>query len=114
VAAAEYVRAALESEPVRATFGVLPPVSVTRRAGDAMAHYSSGVIHLPVTSDWALHELVVLHELSHHVVSVIEPTAASHGDRFVSVYLFLVATQMSEETALVLRGALESQGLVTA
>ncbi len=56
------------------------PVTVRERRGAAMAHYSCGVIAVPprdIGGAWAHTELVVLHELAHHL---------ANGDRHGPVF----------------------------
>ncbi|MFI9507109.1 TIGR04338 family metallohydrolase [Nocardia sp. NPDC052566] len=83
------------------------PVRVRSRAGASAAHYESAdaVLAVPLHAGgtaWALRELVVLHELTHH----FEPTpgaVAPHGPEFCSRYLELVDGIIGPEAALLLR-----------
>ncbi|WP_167478745.1 TIGR04338 family metallohydrolase [Nocardia arthritidis] len=82
-------------------------VRVRARAGATAAHYETadGVLAVPLHSGgtaWALRELVVLHELTHH----LEPDPAEvapHGPEFCSRYLELVDGVIGPEAALLLR-----------
>lgn len=93
---------------VVAGFGGRPPVLVRPRAGDQQAHYSAGVIAIPAASDWAMREMVVLHELAHHLVWSDQLPA--HGPAFRQAYLQLTEWFIGPEVALVLRTALMGTG----
>lgn len=95
---------------VVAGYGDHPQVGVRPRAGDQQAHYSAGVIAIPVASDWAMREMVVLHELAHHLAW--SDSAPSHGPAFRSAYLELVEWFIGAEVALILRTALQGTGAV--
>ncbi|WP_405178805.1 TIGR04338 family metallohydrolase [Nocardia sp. NBC_01377] len=91
------------------------PIRVRSRAGAAAAHYEAAgaVLAVPLHTGgtaWALRELVVLHELAHH----LEPAAvalASHGPEFCTRYVELVDGVIGPEAALVLRTALLGCGV---
>lgn len=86
---------------VLALVGHDQPVSVRERRGTAKAHYEwsfsgGGVIAVPVVgSRWAMREIVVLHELSHHLAP-----GAKHGPGFVTVMNDLLGRVMGPEVAL--------------
>lgn len=77
------------------------PVRVRERQGTAKAHYEwnwnhGGTIAVPVVgSRWAMREVVVLHELSHHL-----SPGAKHGPGFVTVMKDLLGRVMGPEVAL--------------
>ncbi|WP_028475826.1 TIGR04338 family metallohydrolase [Nocardia sp. CNY236] len=83
------------------------PVRVRARNGTTAAHYEGerAVIAVPThtgASVWALRELVVLHELAHH----LEPapaTVAPHGSEFCCRYIDLVDGIVGPEAGLLLR-----------
>lgn len=88
------------------------PIRVRARAGTVAAHYESeaAVLAVPVDAQrsgrgrgaWALRELVVLHELAHH----LEPRpgeVAAHGPEFCGRYLELVEGVIGPEAGLLLR-----------
>ncbi|GAA2008952.1 putative metallohydrolase (TIGR04338 family) [Nakamurella flavida] len=82
------------------------PVSVRERAGAQRAHYerAGAVIALPThrgNRAWALRELVLLHELAHHLAPADDEEA--HGPAFVDRMLTLVDGVVGPEAALVLR-----------
>ncbi|TWS20411.1 TIGR04338 family metallohydrolase [Tsukamurella asaccharolytica] len=89
-------------------------VRVRARAGAGGAHYESGpagpVIAVPAGRDgaWALRELVVLHELAHHVVAAAGVDGAgidgaAHGPSFTAAFVDLAARIMGPEAGLALR-----------
>ncbi|WP_024801553.1 TIGR04338 family metallohydrolase [Nocardia sp. BMG51109] len=83
------------------------PLTVRERGGTTAAHYESerAVLAVPLHARgtaWALRELVILHELAHH----LEPAGAElapHGPEFCSRYLDLVDGVIGPEAALLLR-----------
>ncbi|MGF6882051.1 putative metallohydrolase (TIGR04338 family) [Nocardia sp. GAS34] len=91
------------------------PVAVRARAGTAAAHYEPerAVLAVPLHSGgtaWALRELVILHELAHHLAPA-EPQLSAHGPEFCSRYLDLVEEIIGPEAALLLRTSLLSCGV---
>ncbi len=81
------------------------PVSVRARRGAQKAHYEPGTatIALPpfeLGGRWGLRELVVLHELAHHVTM---GSGAVHGPEFVSALLVLVDELVGPEAEFLLR-----------
>ena len=111
---AAYLRRVLADPRAVDAFGALPAPRVRLRAGDSEAHYEFGraVIALPAASDWAWRELVVLHELAHHIIALNSPAAASHGPEFAAVYCRLVEWQLGGAAGLLLRAALDGEGVV--
>jgi putative metallohydrolase (TIGR04338 family) len=78
-------------------------VVVRERAGVAAAHYEFGAatIAVPVRGRaWALRELVVLHELAHHLAP--RGDAAPHGPGFCRTYLELVDEIIGPEASFLL------------
>lgn len=88
------------------------PVAVRSRRGATAAHYElvdrKAVIAVPERDTWALRELVVLHELAHHVSQADPP----HGPAFVAAYCELCETVMGPEVGLVLRMVYAKEGVV--
>ena len=83
------------------------PLTVRARAGTGAAHYESdgAVLAVPLHARgtaWALRELVILHELAHHLEPA-EVAWAPHGPEFCSRYLELVDGVIGPEAALLLR-----------
>ncbi|HZC53932.1 MAG TPA: TIGR04338 family metallohydrolase [Mycobacterium sp.] len=91
--------------------GVLPLRVRTRQAATA-AHYENhdgaGVIAVPDrdTADWALRELVVLHEVAHHLCQAQPP----HGPEYVATICTLSELVMGPELGHVLRVVYAKEG----
>ncbi|HZQ32020.1 MAG TPA: TIGR04338 family metallohydrolase [Mycobacterium sp.] len=88
------------------------PVSVRARRGASAAHYELvqgvAVIAVPERHDrWALRELVVLHELAHHLCD----TAPPHGPEFVATLCALAGIVMGPEVEHVLRVVYAKEGV---
>ena len=88
-------------------------VRVRKRKGNQEAHYEfeSRTIAIPVDANWAMKELVVLHELAHHITWQKDPNVQAHGPEFLQLFLDIVMQEMGSEVALILRAALDAQGL---
>jgi putative metallohydrolase (TIGR04338 family) len=105
-AVASYATQVLALGWVRATWvRASSPVLVRERAGAAQAHYqrAGSIMAVPgyrAGSGWALRELVILHELAHHLADGIE---IAHGGAFVDRLLMLVDGVVGPEAALLLR-----------
>lgn len=114
----EYLTAVLGLNWVRAEWPrATDPVRVRERAGAARAHYerAGAVIALPThrgNAAWALRELVLLHELAHHLAP--SDDEAAHGPAFVGRLLSLVDGVIGPEAALVLRITLDENGVQAA
>lgn len=87
-------------------------LTVRARRGATAAHYEliggKAVIAVPERDTWALRELVVLHELAHHVSHADPP----HGPAFVAAYCDLCTAIMGPEVGLVLRMVYAKEGVV--
>jgi putative metallohydrolase (TIGR04338 family) len=88
------------------------PVGVRARRGVRAAHYeragTDACIAVPEQrSTWALRELVVLHELAHHL-STAEP---AHGPEFVTTLCELADAVMGPEVGHVLRVVYAQEGV---
>lgn len=88
------------------------PVTVRRRTGAGKAHYdaATAVIAVPThvgNAAWALRELVVLHEVAHHLTDPAEP---AHGPVFASSLVDLIGGIVGHEAAFVLRVCLADVG----
>jgi putative metallohydrolase (TIGR04338 family) len=109
-----YVDAVLALDWVRA---VSPeqakvPVHVRARAGAAKAeyHFAAATIAVPthrVGGRWAMRELVVLHELAHHLSG-----SPGHGAEFVGWSVRLVEELVGPEAGFLLRAALHDAGVI--
>jgi putative metallohydrolase (TIGR04338 family) len=82
-----------------------------RRAATA-AHYehseTGGVIAVPAAASWALRELVVLHEVAHHLAGSVGP---AHGPGFVATFCELATMIMGPEAGYVLRVVYAKEGV---
>lgn len=82
------------------------PVRVRARRAATAAHYErtgeSAVIAVPerLSADWAMRELVVLHEVAHHLCDHDGP---AHGPDFVATFCALASAVMGPEAGHVLR-----------
>ena len=76
--------------------GVKPPKVVQRR-GETKAHYSAlgAEVHVPMKGRWALRELVILHELAHHLEH------DQHGPKFRGAYVYLLGVCMGQEASTI-------------
>lgn len=81
------------------------PVTVRERKGSSKAHYEpGGVIAVPDGRNrWAMREIVVLHELAHHVTRSRGGWVAAHGPEFVGNFIELAERVMAPEMGLLLR-----------
>ncbi len=107
----DYVDRVLAMPAVRARWPVLP-VSVRERRGATAAHYETSggtsVIAVPDrAARWALRELVVLHEIAHHLC----PAEPAHGGEFVSTLCELAEIVMGPEAGHVLRVVYAKEGV---
>jgi putative metallohydrolase (TIGR04338 family) len=87
------------------------PVRVRARAGATKAEYefATHTIAVPphrVGGRWAMRELVVLHEVAHHLAG-----ETGHGPAFVGTMLELVSQIVGEEAGFLLRSALQDVGI---
>jgi putative metallohydrolase (TIGR04338 family) len=116
-----YVDAVLALDWVRRWPAAAQPVTVRERRGASRAHYeaapsgarSTATIAVPVRGSdarWALRELVVLHELAHHLTGAA--LEIGHGPAFTALMLELAGGIMGEEIAFLLRVAWSDLGVV--
>ncbi len=103
-------------ESLQAMYPDIPPVSARHRRGDTRAHYSNGVIAIPMAATWACRESVLLHEFAHHLNSGscegAQSSQPAHGPRFRVLMVALVGRAQTPESSLLLRSCFESKGLV--
>ena len=96
------------------TLAGVPPVSVRERQGERMAHYEP-IGHVVAVPDgrnrWAMREIVVLHELAHHVTHMHNGGVAAHGPEFVCEFIDLLALIMAPQVALALRMICDIEGV---
>lgn len=107
-----YVDDVLAHPTVRTRWPALGHVTVRGRRGMTAAHYEwtpeQAVIAVPDReTNWALRELVVLHELAHHVAQADPP----HGPEFVATFCELASAVMGAEVGYVLRVVYAKEGV---
>lgn len=107
-----YVDDVLSLPAVRAAWSGAGALRVRARRGATAAHFERigdvATIAVPGNgSRWALRELVVLHEIAHHLCDA-EP---AHGPEFVATLRELTAAVMGPEVAHVLQVVGASEGV---
>ncbi len=108
-----YVDDVLALPAVRDRWTDVSPLRVRARRAATAAHYENregaGVIAVPDrdTADWALRELVVLHEVAHHLCRTEPP----HGPEFVATICSLSELVMGPEVGHVLRVVYAKEGV---
>jgi putative metallohydrolase (TIGR04338 family) len=107
-----YVDDVLGLASVRARWPDATPLTTRPRRGLTAAHYErdddGAVIAVPERrSSWALRELVVLHEVAHHLCQTDPP----HGPHFVATFCELAGAVMGPEVAHVLRVVYAKEGV---
>jgi len=107
-----YVDDVLTMPSVLARWPGAGPLSVRARRGITAAHYEVGavgaVIAVPDRDDpWALRELVVLHEIAHHLSGAQPP----HGPEFTATLCELCELVMGAEAGHVLRVVYAKEGV---
>ena len=106
-----YVDDVLTLGSVRARWPVVASLTVRPRRGLTAAHYERddvAVIAVPERrTTWALRELVVLHEVAHHLCDTDPP----HGPEFVATFCELAQAVMGPEAAHVLRVVYAKEGV---
>lgn len=111
---ADHVERVLARPSIRERFPrAVEPVAVRVRRGPVSAHYEAGppaVIAVPEDGDgrWALRELVVLHELAHHLDDSGGP---AHGPGFAATLIDLVADVIGPEAGLIYRVLFSESGV---
>ncbi len=107
-----YVDDVLALPAVRRSWPEAGPLAVRSRRGRTAAHYEraggDATIAVPDRSTtWALRELVVLHEVAHH----LSQTEPAHGPEFTSTFCELADAVMGPEVAYVLRVVYAKEGV---
>jgi putative metallohydrolase (TIGR04338 family) len=108
-----YVDDVLALPAVREQWPHVAPLTVRGRKAATAAHYENhggaGVIAVPdrTTADWAMRELVVLHEVAHHLCEV----GPAHGPEFVATLCALAELVMGPELGHVLRVVYAKEGV---
>lgn len=92
----------------------LGSIAVRARRAATAAHYENhdgaGVIAVPdrLSASWAMRELVVLHEVAHHLCGGAGP---AHGPEFVGTFCALAGAVMGPEAGHVLRVVYAKEGV---
>jgi putative metallohydrolase (TIGR04338 family) len=114
-AVVDYVAAVQAMPWYRERYPDAGPLAVRQRKGNMVAHYDrqSQTIAVHDTEQagraWAMREIVVLHEMAHHVGE------SAHGGRFCAEFIEHVRQVIGENVALLLRICLQEDGcLITA
>jgi putative metallohydrolase (TIGR04338 family) len=107
-----YVDDVLALRPVRERWPDVAPLTARPRRGLTAAHYKrdhhGATIAVPEQrTSWALRELVVLHEVAHHLCDADPP----HGPEFVATFCELAEAVMGAEVAHVLRVVYAKEGV---
>jgi putative metallohydrolase (TIGR04338 family) len=107
-----YVDDVLRLPSVRERWPDAEALTVRARRGATAAHYEHdgrlSTIAVPERdTTWALRELVVLHEIAHHLCRTEPP----HGPEFVAAFCELAGTVMGPEVAHVLRVIYAKEGV---
>jgi putative metallohydrolase (TIGR04338 family) len=107
-----YVDDVLGHPSVRQRWRAADPLTVRSRRGVTAAHYeydgNLATIAVPDRrTTWALRELVVLHEIAHHLCRA-EP---AHGPEFVATFCDLTDAVMGPEVGHVLRVVYAKEGV---
>ena len=117
-----YVDDVLRLPSVRERWPDAEALTVRARRGATAAHYEydghlatiavpeqdhSPSLRSPRHTTWALRELVVLHEIAHHLCRTEPP----HGPEFVAAFCELAGTVMGPEVAHVLRVIYAKEGV---
>jgi putative metallohydrolase (TIGR04338 family) len=108
-----YVDDVLALPAIREQWPTVSPLRVRARRAATAAHYENhdgaGVIAVPDrdTAAWAMRELVVLHELAHHLC----PAQPPHGPDFVATICALAELVMGPELGHVLRVVYAKEGV---
>lgn len=112
----QYLDRVLALNWVRTSWPEQAAVAVTVRArhGQAKAHYerATATIAIPPHEHnraWAMRELVLLHELAHHLAP--DEAASAHGPEFLDRYQRLVTEIVGPEAGLLLNGAMHDAGV---
>lgn len=107
-----YIDDVLALQAVRQRWPRMLPLTVRARRAATAAHYENldgaGVIAVPGNNaDWAMRELVVLHEVAHHLCKDPPP----HGPEFVATICALTELVMGPELGYVFRVVYAKEGV---
>jgi putative metallohydrolase (TIGR04338 family) len=108
-----YVDDVLALPALRKQWDDVAPLRVRARRASTAAHYENrhgaGIIAVPdrADADWAMRELVVLHEIAHHLCDEKPP----HGPQYVTTLCTLAELVMGPEVGHVLRVVYAKEGV---
>jgi putative metallohydrolase (TIGR04338 family) len=108
-----YLDDVLALPALRKQWDDVAPLRVRARRASTAAHYENrdgvGVIAVPdhPDADWAMRELVVLHEIAHHLCDEQPP----HGPQYVTTLCTLAELVMGPEVGHVLRVVYAKEGV---
>jgi len=108
-----YIDDVLALPAVRRQWPEVAPLRARARRAATAAHYENrngtGVIAVPDlhTAGWAMRELVVLHEIAHHLCDTSPP----HGPQYVATLCTLAELVMGPELGHVLRVVYAKEGV---
>lgn len=108
-----YVDEVLALPAMRRQWPIRTPLRVRSRRSSTAAHYENrdgtGVIAVPdrTEAEWAMRELVVLHEIAHHLCDA-QP---AHGSQYVTTLCTLAELVMGPEVGHVLRVVYAKEGV---
>jgi putative metallohydrolase (TIGR04338 family) len=108
-----YVDEVLALPAVRREWPGVAPLRVRGRRASTAAHYENrdgtGVIAVPDDrdADWAMRELIVLHEIAHHLCD----EQPAHGSQYVTTLCALAELVMGPEVGHVLRVVYAKEGV---
>lgn len=107
-----YVDSVLSLPAVAQRWPDSPPVLVRARQAATAAHYENAAgaaaIAVPAGERWAMRELVLLHEIAHHLGDGAGP---AHGPAFVAAFCALAEAVMGPEAGHVLRVVYAKEGV---
>jgi putative metallohydrolase (TIGR04338 family) len=112
VSVQRYVDDVLAMAAVGERWPGIGPLAVRARRGVTAAHYEraadgAGIAVPEGRTTWALRELVVLHEIAHHLCTAEPP----HGREFVATFCELAGVVIGPEVAHVLRVVYAKEGV---
>ena len=111
-----YVDDVLALPAVRQRWPAAGPLTVRARRAATAAHYERrehvATIAVPERdTTWALRELIVLHEVAHHLDDSAGADQPAHGPRFVATFCELAEAVMGAEVSHVLRVVYSKEGV---
>lgn len=110
-----YCDAVLSLPWVTDRWGTVPALSVRERKGQRKAHWQPpGVLAFPLVDRWALRELVVNHEIAHHLAHYAPDKSGEghlHGPLFTAIMCDLTSVTIGPEIGLLLRSGFDGAGV---